>query len=149
MRTIHKASSPAPFQISRHTGGAAETPTDDVSNGYRHRRPSLPPSKHKRMLPRTGRGLVAAALMRSGGAGSGCAQCGLGLGLKRRVTSTMVAAAASAGAAAAGPRALSTAAKKKEKKKGGGVAEEGGGDASKNAWYIKMLDEPAGPGCVH
>ena len=32
----------------------------------------------------------------------------------------------------------------KGKKKGGDG--EGGGDASKNAWYIKLLDEPAGAG---
>ena len=35
--------------------------------------------------------------------------------------------------------------KKKKKKEGGGSGEEGGGDASKNAWYIKMIDEPPGP----
>eukprot|EP00624_Nannochloropsis_granulata_P005386 evm.model.NODE_38104_length_17421_cov_32.336834.5 len=36
---------------------------------------------------------------------------------------------------------------KNKKKKGGGGSsgEEGGGDASKNAWYIKMIDEPPGP----
>lgn len=28
---------------------------------------------------------------------------------------------------------------------GGSSGEEGGGDASKNAWYIKMIDEPPGP----
>jgi hypothetical protein len=34
---------------------------------------------------------------------------------------------------------------KKKKGGGGGSGEEGGGDASKNAWYIKMIDEPPGP----
>ncbi len=41
---------------------------------------------------------------------------------------------------------LSTASKDKKKAKGkGGSGEDGGGDASKNSWYIKMLDEPPGP----
>ena len=34
---------------------------------------------------------------------------------------------------------------KKKKGGGGGSGEEGGGDASKNAWYIQMIDEPPGP----
>jgi len=33
---------------------------------------------------------------------------------------------------------------KKKKGGGGGSGEDGGGDASKNAWYIKMIDEPPG-----
>ena len=46
---------------------------------------------------------------------------------------------------------FSTAVKKDKKKGkggGGGGEEGGGGDASKNAWYIKMLDEAPGRGYV-
>ena len=41
---------------------------------------------------------------------------------------------------------MSTAAKEKKAKKKKSGDGEGGSDASKNAWYIKIVDQAPGPG---
>lgn len=104
------------------------------------------------MLPRTGAAAITAATSTL----LGCAQCGL---KRARVVGAAVPSVSSS-SSSWGPLAsiggglgqhsagFSTAAKKDKKKGKGGGEEGGGGDASKNAWYIKMLDEAPGKGCV-
>lgn len=126
----------------KHARRASNPVTASPAAGISSSCPSQAPSH---MLPRTG--AVAAAAM------VGCAQCGL-----KRARAAGAAALSSSPPpsslpwAASGQRSagFSTAAKKdgKKKGKGGGGGEEGGGDASKNAWYIKMLDTAPGKGCV-